>query len=104
MTYFAQRYAGEIGSRVMINDRVAQLLSGRLATTILDCVLVVFYAVLMFFYDVTMTLVGIGLSLLNIVAIRLRRRAPRRRQPPGAAGERQADRHRDERPLQISRR
>jgi NHLM bacteriocin system ABC transporter peptidase/ATP-binding protein len=71
VTYFAQRYAGEIGSRVMINDRVAQLLSGRLATTILDCVLVVFYATLMFFYDVTMTVVGIGLSLLNIVAIRL---------------------------------
>jgi NHLM bacteriocin system ABC transporter peptidase/ATP-binding protein len=71
VTYFAQRYAGEIGSRVMINDHVAQLLSGRLATTILDCVLVVFYATLMFFYDVTMTAVGIGLSLLNIVAIRL---------------------------------
>jgi NHLM bacteriocin system ABC transporter peptidase/ATP-binding protein len=71
VTYFAQRYAGEIGSRVMINDKVAQLLSGRLATTILDCVLVVFYATLMFFYDVTMTAVGIGLSLLNIAAIQL---------------------------------
>jgi NHLM bacteriocin system ABC transporter peptidase/ATP-binding protein len=70
VTYFAQRYAGEIGSRVMINDRVAHLLSGRLATTILDCLLVVFYATLMFFYDVRMTLIGIGLSLLNIAAIR----------------------------------
>ena len=71
VTYFAQRYAGEIGSRVMINDKVAQLLSGRLATTILDCVLVVFYATLMFFYDVDHDRGGIGLSLLNIVAIQL---------------------------------
>jgi NHLM bacteriocin system ABC transporter peptidase/ATP-binding protein len=71
VTYFAQRYAGEIGSRVMINDKVAQILSGRLATTLLDCLLVVFYATLMFFYDVTMTAVGIGLALLNIAAMRL---------------------------------
>ncbi len=70
VAYFAQRYAGEIGSRVMINDKVAQIVSGRLATTILDSVLVVFYATLMFFYDVTMTAVGIGLSLLNIVVLR----------------------------------
>ncbi len=77
VTYFAQRYAGEIGSRVMINDKVAQILSGRLATTLLDCVLVVFYATLMFFYDFTMTAVGVGLSLLNVVALQFasRRRA-----------------------------
>ena len=42
VSYFGQRFAGELGSRVMINDKVAQLLSGQLATTVLDSILIVF--------------------------------------------------------------
>jgi len=71
VAYFSQRYAGEIGSRVLINDKVAQMVSGKLATTALDCLLVVFYAVLMLFYDVPLTLIVIVVSLLNIGAVRL---------------------------------
>ncbi len=69
--YFAQRYAGEIGSRVQINNKVAQVVSGKLATTALDSVLVVFYAVLMFMYDITLTLVCIAIALGNIAAVKL---------------------------------
>ncbi len=69
--FFAQRFGGEIGSRVQINDTVAGLLSGQLASTLLDGVVIIFYAVLMFRYDVVLTLACIGLSLLNIVAVRL---------------------------------
>jgi NHLM bacteriocin system ABC transporter peptidase/ATP-binding protein len=68
--FFTQRYGGEIGSRVGINDWVAQLLSGQLASNMIDLVLVVFYAVLMFHYDVTLTSVGIGVAVLNVVALR----------------------------------
>ncbi|MEO8503309.1 MAG: NHLP family bacteriocin export ABC transporter peptidase/permease/ATPase subunit [Acidobacteriota bacterium] len=71
VAYFAQRFAGEIGSRVQINDRVAALISGQLATTVIDCVLVVFYAILMFRYDVALTLTVIGLALLNVGAVKL---------------------------------
>jgi NHLM bacteriocin system ABC transporter peptidase/ATP-binding protein len=70
MSYFSQRFAGEIGSRVHINNSVAQLLSGELATTLLDCVLVVFYAALMFLYDGTLTALCIAIALLNIVAVK----------------------------------
>jgi NHLM bacteriocin system ABC transporter peptidase/ATP-binding protein len=71
VSYFSQRYAGEIGSRVQINDKVASIISGKLASTALDILLIVFYAVLMFLYDVVLTLVVIALSALNILAVRL---------------------------------
>lgn len=69
--YFGQRFAGEIGSRVQINDRVAKVISGKLATTVIDSVMTVFYAVLMLVYDVVLTLVVIGIALLNVLAIKL---------------------------------
>ncbi len=71
VSYFAQRFAGEIGSRVQINDRVAALVSGKLATTAIDCLLVVFYAILMLRYDVSLTLVVIALAMLNVGAVKL---------------------------------
>jgi len=70
VSYFSQRFSGEIGSRVLINDKVAKLVSGRLATTMLDCLMILFYGVLMFFYDVTLTLVVMAISGLNIAAVK----------------------------------
>lgn len=75
VSYFAQRFAGEIGSRVALNDKVASLISGRLATTVIDSILVVFYAALMLLYDVTLTLVCVALAMGNVIAVRLVARA-----------------------------
>ena len=69
--YFSQRYAGEIGSRVMINDKVAGVVSGQLATTAIDLVTIVFYGALMFTYGVKLTLIVIFLAMMNIVALKL---------------------------------
>ncbi len=71
VSYFAQRYAGEIGSRLQINDKVAETISGKLATTVVDSLLVVFYAVLMMLYDVPLTLVCIVIALLNVGGMKL---------------------------------
>ena len=47
VVFYAQRSAGDISGRVGMNDRVAELMTGELATTLLDLVVLVFYAALM---------------------------------------------------------
>jgi len=69
--FFSQRYAGEIGSRVALNDIVATLLSGQLATTVITILTLVFYLAMMALYSVTLTLVGVAVATLNLVALRL---------------------------------
>ena len=68
--FFTQRYAGEIGNRVAINDKVARLLSGDLATTVLNFVLIAFYALMMVQYDVWLTLLSVGIVLLNMAVLK----------------------------------
>jgi NHLM bacteriocin system ABC transporter peptidase/ATP-binding protein len=68
--FFTQRYAGDIALRVQVNDRVAQLLSGDLATAGISLLLAVFYALLMLQYDALLTLIGIMIAGLNILALR----------------------------------
>jgi NHLM bacteriocin system ABC transporter peptidase/ATP-binding protein len=68
--FFTQRYGGEIGSRVQINDGVAHLLSGQLAGNFIDLLMAVFYVVLMIQYDVFLTVLGVSVALCNIFAVR----------------------------------
>jgi len=67
--FFSQRFAGDISSRVGINDRVAQLLSRDLATNALGAVMIVFFAAVLFQYDAVLTLVGIAVVSLNVAAL-----------------------------------
>jgi NHLM bacteriocin system ABC transporter peptidase/ATP-binding protein len=68
--FFSQRFAGDISSRVAINDRVAQLLSRELATNALGALMIGFFAFVLFRYDAVLTLVGIAVVSLNVVALR----------------------------------
>ena len=70
MEFFGQRYAGEIGSRVEANDRVAELLSGELARNLVNIGLIGFFAALMFCYDATLTMLSIGVALCNFAVLR----------------------------------
>jgi NHLM bacteriocin system ABC transporter peptidase/ATP-binding protein len=69
--YFGQRYAGEIGSRVLINNKVATVVSGKLATTTIDLVMTIFYAGLMLMYDVVLTLVVTAIAFMSVAAVKL---------------------------------
>ncbi|MBD2483839.1 NHLP family bacteriocin export ABC transporter peptidase/permease/ATPase subunit [Planktothrix sp. FACHB-1365] len=67
--FYAQRFAGEISSRSQLNDKVADILSGRLATTVIDSIMIVFYAAIMFLYDSVLTSVAILFAALNFFAL-----------------------------------
>ncbi|MBD2410152.1 NHLP family bacteriocin export ABC transporter peptidase/permease/ATPase subunit [Nostoc calcicola FACHB-389] len=69
VAFYAQRFAGEISSRININTKVAEVLSGQLARTIIDTVMVVFYALVMFAYDGVLTAIGICFAAINILTL-----------------------------------
>lgn len=66
VTFFSQRSAGDISSRVHINDTVARLISEDLVGSILACIQAVFFCLLMFFYDVLLTSIVIAEVIANI--------------------------------------
>ena len=68
--FYAQRHAGEISSRSQLNDKVASILSGRLATTVIDTVMIVFYGSIMFMYDWLLTIIVIAFATANLLALR----------------------------------
>jgi ATP-binding cassette, subfamily C, bacterial len=69
VSFYDQRYAGEISNRIQLNDRLAQVLSGELATTAISAVMVIFYAFVMVRYDAVLSAVGIAVVALNLAAL-----------------------------------
>ena len=67
--FYAQRFAGEISDRIDLNDSVADVLSGRLITTVISTVMIVFYAAAMLQYDVALTLIVVTFAAINILTL-----------------------------------
>jgi ATP-binding cassette, subfamily C, bacterial len=69
-SYYSQRGAGEVSSRIALNDQVADILSGRLATTSIDILMMIFYVVVMWQFSRSLTLVALCFAMLNLVTLR----------------------------------
>lgn len=67
LEFFAQRYTGDITSRVQSNDRLATIISAQLTTAFLSLVLIIFYIGLMLYYDLILTAVAVATVALNII-------------------------------------
>ena len=59
MSFFDQRYAGDLVSRMQNNTEVSSFLAGDLAETVLNILIAVFYLVILFLYSPLMTVIGL---------------------------------------------
>ncbi|MDT0309348.1 NHLP family bacteriocin export ABC transporter peptidase/permease/ATPase subunit [Streptomyces sp. DSM 44917] len=71
VTFFTQRSPADLVQRLQSNDTVAETLARDLAAAGVDATVVVLYALLLWTYDPQLTVVGIGIALLNVVAMRV---------------------------------
>ena len=69
--FFHQRDNGEIGSRIVLNQQISNLITGQIARNLLDLIVVVFYFALMLQYDVTLSIITLIFALMNIFSVRL---------------------------------
>ncbi len=68
--FFTQRFAGDISSRVAINDKVSQLLAQQIAPNILNIIMCIFYLVILFTYNISLTITGLFIVFLNVLALK----------------------------------
>jgi NHLM bacteriocin system ABC transporter peptidase/ATP-binding protein len=90
MTFFQQRFSGEISMRVSFNEEVANSLTGEAATAVLDIFVALFYLSLLVQYSVTLTAIGVSFSfaniaLMSVVRKRIMERSMRVQQESGKA-------------------
>jgi NHLM bacteriocin system ABC transporter peptidase/ATP-binding protein len=69
--FFSQRYPGDIAHRMESNDSVAKVVSEQLATAAGGLFTLLFFAAVMLLYDPLLAAVAGGLSLGNLLALRL---------------------------------
>jgi NHLM bacteriocin system ABC transporter peptidase/ATP-binding protein/NHLM bacteriocin system ABC transporter ATP-binding protein len=71
LQFFQRRYTGDLVARVSSTARVSGLLSGELATTAVSLLTLVAYVAVMLPYEPLLAMVGVGISSLNLVALKL---------------------------------
>ena len=71
LIFFQRRYTGDLVARVSSTARVAGLLSGELATTAVSLLTLVAYVAVMLPYEPILAMVGVGISSLNLVALKI---------------------------------
>jgi ATP-binding cassette subfamily C protein len=71
MAFYQQRTPGDLAARVALNDRIAQLLTGRVAAAAIDVALLACYVGLMLLYDWQITLLSVGVVAVDLVLMRV---------------------------------
>ncbi|MBQ9377774.1 MAG: NHLP family bacteriocin export ABC transporter peptidase/permease/ATPase subunit [Schwartzia sp.] len=74
VTFFQQRFAADVASRIQFNEANAEVLSGQAATAALDLCIALFFLGLLIQYSVPLTLVGVSVSFVDLAALLYMRR------------------------------
>lgn len=69
ITFFEQRYAGDLNDRLVANDRIANLLASNISATLVSLFSLVFFAIIMFLFDWQLTLIGLASSAVNAIVL-----------------------------------
>lgn len=75
ITFFDQRYVGDLVSRMDNNEEITDFLAGDLTETVLNIFVALFYLVILFFYSVPLTLIGLAGVVISIVVALLANKA-----------------------------
>ena len=66
LSFYTQRYAGDIVNRTSLNEKVSGVLTGQLSTTLVQLFTMVIYGAILMFYSVSLTLIGVTSGVLNL--------------------------------------
>ena len=69
--FFTQRHAGDIATRVDANEQIGRLLSSGIAANALNLTSILFFAAAMAIYDLQLAVLGVGMSLANVLVLKL---------------------------------
>lgn len=71
ISFFDQRYVGDLSSRVSDNASVSNFLAGDLAETVLNIIVVLFYFILLLLYSIPLTVIALAAVFINMIVIKL---------------------------------
>ena len=71
ISFFEQRYAGDLADRVENNNNVNNFLSGELAESVLNLIISVFYLTLMILYSPILTLIVLCSAAVSVLTLKL---------------------------------
>ena len=74
LTFFQQRYAADVASRIEYNESNAAVLSNQAATAVLDFFIALFYLGIMIEYSVPLTVIGVSVSVVDLALLVYMRR------------------------------
>jgi len=69
MRFYTQRFPGSVAVRFSINNRLASILSGRLATSMIDLTMIGFYGAMMLAYERTLAGIAFAAAGVNLAVL-----------------------------------